>query len=523
MHLIRATLNLFVQAVADRFLAHLLLIGCALCWGAAGRSQSMAHEPPRGLITASWKLETVLLTDGRRLEGLVVDAVSDAQEIGFVQVVRPPGKPMYLIAWGRVAANRIDSIERLAADDHAILKANVQAFRDRHDIRLNAETAVRLSRTDDDEPWRYTGRWFSLESSADSHLTRQAIVRLEQMFVALETLVPPTADTVKKKNSHGAPSLGPPLSIQLCGTSAEYRRVQNDLGISLKNPAFFVPKRRLLVAGSDMPAIIEQEKIAVENLDVVLKRYADLDRTLEDGVHRLLADLAKQGIPPSERTKILHAARSRWDREKGLALLQIDSLRRENAQRVEVARRNFYGWLIHETWHAYADRFIKPHSEGGLPAWLDEGLAQVFETAPLEAGELRMDAPDPQRLLLLQELLRKSDSLSLADLLQTDQAQFLVVHAGPTTTSQRAYLMAWGLAFHLALLEPVLTPTSLSALTAVGTPTTDTTTGEQDRGGESYWALKQFETLVGMPLERFEIIWRKRMLSLGPSGAAQGR
>jgi len=483
----------------------------------------MADEPPRGLTTASWKLETVLLTDGRRLEGLVVDTVDDAHDIGFVQVVRPPGKPMYLIAWGRVAANRIDSIDRLAADDHATLKANVQAFRDRHDIRLNAETAVRLFRTDDDEPWLYTGRWFTLESSADSHLTRQAIVRLEQMFVAIETLVPPPTGTAQKKNSPVALSVGPPLSIQLCGTSAEYRRVQNDLGIRLKNPAFFVPQRRLLVAGSDMPAIIEQEKLAVENLDVVLKRYVDLDRALEEGVHRLAADLAKQGIPAGQRTKIVHTARSRWEREKGLALVQIEALRRENAQRVEAARRNFYGWLIHETWHAYADGFIRPHSEGGLPAWLDEGLAQVFETAPLEAGELRMDAPDPQRLLLLQELLRGSESLSLADLLTTDQAQFLVVHAGSTTTSQRAYLMAWGLAFHLALLEPVLTPTSLAALTAFGTSATDTTTGEQDRAGESDQALKQFEKLVGMPLEHFEIAWRERMLSLGPSGATQGR
>ena len=75
------------------------LLVCACGHQARGR----AGEPPRGLATAAWKLEVVELMDGRRLEGLIIDspplanhesATDQTDEIGFVQIMRFPGKPM---------------------------------------------------------------------------------------------------------------------------------------------------------------------------------------------------------------------------------------------------------------------------------------------------------------------------------------------------------------------------------------------------------------------------------------------
>ena len=59
--------------------------------------------------------------------------------------------------------------------------------------------------------------------------------------------------------------------------------------------------------------------------------------------------------------------------------------------------------------------------------------------------------------------------------------------------------MSWGLAFHLALLDPLLSPAAIEALVA---PT------------DRIEPVRQFEQLVGMPINQFETMWRARMLSL---------
>jgi hypothetical protein len=134
----------------------------------------------------------------------------------------------------------------------------------------------------------------------------------------------------------------------------------------------------------------------------------------------------------------------------------------------------------------------------GLPAWLDEGLAQVVESAPLEAGELRLDAPDPARLEALQKLLRDGAAPPLAEILRAGPDQFIAGHAGATEASGRAYLVAWGMAFDLAVAEPVLTPRAVAALGREG-------------GGDD---VARFEQLVGMPLDRFEPAWRRRIATV---------
>ena len=459
-------------------------------------------DPPAGLATSPWKLESLRLHDGRRLEGLVVEPASDGgprdpeAPVGFVQIVQPPGRAMELITWAPITAARIAAIERLPDADHALLARRVDAFRNRRGRQHAAETAVTLLRNDEDEPWRYTGRWFTIDSTADPSLTRKAVVLLEQVFSALEALVPPSVP-------HGD-AVGP-LRVTLCGTAGEYRSLQESLGVEAQHPAFYVPARGLLVAGSDMPALIDQERAAADSLALTEREISTRDRSFEVDVRRLATDLEQQGMPAAKRAEIVHLARSRWQQERDSLLAQIATARRDNAARVTKARHEFASRLTHEAWHAYADRRLVGSGCQPLPLWLDEGLAQVFETAPLEAGELRLDAPDPVRLKALQESLAGRDALPLVDLLRAGQGQFLVGHAGGRKASQQSYLMAWGLAFHLAVLEPVLTPASLAAIAA------------PVRGGdEASRRVAEFEQLVGMTVADFETVWRRRMLALRP-------
>ena len=458
-----------------------------------------AAEPSLGLATAPWKLESLTLHNGRRLEGLVVEpAPGDGPRdptapIGFVQIVQPPGRAMELITWAPISAARIAAIERLPDADHALLAQRVDAFRNRRGRQHAAETAVMLLRDDEDEPWRYAGRWFTIDSTADPSLTRKAVVLLEQVFAALEALVPPAVPAGKDVA---------PLRVTLCGTANEYRGLQESLGIEAEHPAFYVPAHGLLAAGSDMPAMIDQERTAADSLAVTERQISDRDRTFETDIRRLAGDLEKQGMPAGKRAEIVQLARNRWQREREAMLTQVATARRDNAARVADARRAFAARLTHEAWHAYADRRLVGSGRRPLPLWLDEGLAQVFETAPLEAGELRLDAPDPSRLKALQELLAGRDAPPLVELLRAGQGQFLVGHAGGRKASQQSYLMAWGLAFHLAILEPVLAPTSLAAIC------------EPVAGGDESARVVEFERLVGMPIEEFDTAWRRRMLGV---------
>jgi hypothetical protein len=461
----------------------------AACGSAGGA------DPAGDLGAVAWRLEAIELVDGRRLEGLVLSGEGGipgpaAEDIGFVQVIRPPGRPIHLIGWPPFPADTVRVVERLPEPAHRELAARVAAVREGARRREEAPS-VRLERSNEDDPWRYDGPAFRLESTADPTLTREAVVRLELMLEALEALVPPVVEAT-------------PFEVRLCGSEAEYRELQEGLGLRIENPACYLPGRRLLVAGSELSALVAQRQTAADLLEAARQTYAALDEAVEQRIRELAADLEARGIPAARRAEIVRLARLRWSREQGAELARIEAARRENDAAVADARRRFDARLAHEAWHAYADARLRQPAAPGLPAWLDEGLAQVVETAPVEAGEIRLDAPDPERLGRLQERLRAGGVPPIADLLTAGQAAFLAGHAGDDRAV--AYLAAWGLALDLAVTRPVLSRERIRELTAAG---------EDD-------SLMRFETLVGMPVDRFDRQWRERMRGLRPPAAAIG-
>ena len=161
------------------------------------------------LSAAAWKLETIEFTDGRKLYGLLEER-EDGGTL-FTQVVRPAGKPMYLISWTQLDPSRIESASKLSPEDHAVLVRRVETFRAHRDVQRAAEMEVDLERTGEDGPWIYRGSWFVMQSSADVPLTREAVVRLTQVFGALESLIPPRQFPSEV------------LTVKLCGSAAQYR------------------------------------------------------------------------------------------------------------------------------------------------------------------------------------------------------------------------------------------------------------------------------------------------------------
>jgi hypothetical protein len=171
--------------------------------------------------------------------------------------------------------------------------------------------------------------------------------------------------------------------------------------------------------------------------------------------------------------------------------------------------RRLFQMLYHEAFHAYLANFLYPagKDQPEVPRWLNEGLAQVFENAIVEAGDLRMGHPDDERLKRAKTALTarpdKCELVPLADLLRADPKHFLVRHGDNRQISDRHYLTSWALAFYLTFDCQLL-----------GTDRLDSYIRSVKMGSE----IKAFEQLVGKALPAFEKSFHLYLRSLRPDG-----
>ena len=192
---------------------------------------------------------------------------------------------------------------------------------------------------------------------------------------------------------------------------------------------------------------------------------------------------------------------------------------RANEDKFHSATSKLFAVLYHESFHAYVSEFVYPplppeavkagKGGGELPSWLNEGLAQIFETAVVEAGELRADHADAGRLLRAQERMKFAAAgerlVPVAELLLSGRAPFRAAHADQAAAADRAYLTSWGLAHYLAFGRRLIGGRPFeSYLAAVN-------------GGLD--PLSAFATLVGQALPAFEKDWHSYLTRLRPDGS----
>src|SRR5207244_13621708 len=101
-----------------------------------------------------------------------------------------------------------------------------------------------------------------------------------------------------------------------------------------------------------------------------------------------------------------------------------------NTKKFELATLRLFQTLYHEAFHAYLANFVYPPTEFEVPRWLNEGLAQIFETPTLDGSELFVGHPDGNRLARVQADLRKGEWLPLVDLLKAGADSFAGNRAG---------------------------------------------------------------------------------------------
>lgn len=396
-----------------------------------------AADPPP--FAHDWAFDALKLRNGVVLRGLVLD--EGPAGVRFRVVQRKPGRPTVWFSLF-VAPAEVVRLEKLSDADRAALRAKL----DEIDPSPQAE-ARRLEKIDlTPVDWpakgspglRYESDHFLLVSNAPGEVVRRAAYRLENVYAAFTRFLPPRA-----------PGAGPTL-IHVHGTFDGYQKAV-PAGVALKNPAYYDPAAHRIVCGTDLLRLGEDlaqvRADAKEALDALAKKEAELVR-----LYAKKPELARHLQP----IKDSRAA--------------IEKVAKANEETFERATRQAFQTLYHEAFHAYVGSYVYPPGAGPgeLPRWLNEGLAQVFETAVFEAGELRLGHADRQRLEKAQAALATGEFPPVADLLTAGPTAFVVRHDAQRPAVDRAYVATWALAAYLMFDRRVLgTPALDEFVTAV--------------------------------------------------------
>jgi len=468
----------------------------AILLAAANLASTTCAEPPEAadseapdspaLSTSDWKLEKVTLTDGKSYFGLI--EAEHPSSIDFVEVRRPRGKPMFLVV-RPIGRKRIASWERLSEDEQKDLRAKLEKYKNRALIegRRMEDLALNETRSDGLLLWNYTGSWFTLESTADELMTRRVIVRLGQIFAAYRQVLPP------RWTSKGR------VHLRIFGSADQYRAALAELNLEVKNPAVYLADKNLILAGSDLNRFgVELAQVNRQHREV----KQQLDALAADAPARLKqlgADLKANGVSTADRLKIVMGEQKKWEDQKRAAQRKMLALDRKNAAKFDEVTKVMFTRVAHEAFHAYLENHVYPRQVYDVPRWLNEGLAQTFESGLLEADSLRIDAPNAMALAQLQSDLRSGEPLELRELLTAGGETFLAGHQSGLQTS-RAYYYSWGLAYYLVFEHNVIGTSQFDEYLSPANSTQP--------------PVERFETLVGAPLAKFQSRWREAMLGL---------
>jgi hypothetical protein len=437
-----------------------------------------------------WKYDVVVLKPGvrpdgpRTLKGLLIGYKEDADEIELRVIYREDGEPTRLeassYAWKR---SQVESVQPLDPDERAVLERRVKALTQTpKEIRARFEK-LEFEAVDIDfgkgkkKGLRYVdeGGHFTLVSNVNKEVFRRSAERLALLYNAY-------AHTLPARQPSGKPTL-----ILLAGTQTDYQSLLKERGLNIFNPAFYDPTRNEVVCGTDLDRLGAQLEQARKDNDKVAEELKKRRKDLET--------LYKGKVPEAVLRPVVEGEK------------QLAAARSANDKFFEEATRLLFRRLYHESFHAYLAAFVTAGDRAEMPRWLNEGLAQLFETASIEGDEVRVARPDPERLKRARAALAAGELVPLKDLLRSGPKQFVVAHASDKETSDRYYLTSWALAYYLAFEGKILTSKKLDDYCRA-------THAKED-------PLEAFAALAGVKtdeLPRFEEKFREYIQKLRPAG-----
>jgi hypothetical protein len=422
-------------------------------------------------LAQDWKFDVIHLKNKERFEGLIVSETKE--EIRFKRVVREPSAPTRAMLIP-ISREEIARIERLSEAERKELAQRVELLDPRGEKEEAKMAALMLERVPwrgNGQAWAYSAKHFRLVSNCREDIVRRVAVRLEEIFQAyLDRL------GARRKPAQVA-------QVILFRSRAEYLAALKP-GLNILNPAFYDPVKNEIVAASDLEERAEELAQLRAKHDSLLRDLDEQERKLRSHFH---------GNPPMGMMAQIRQTRQ-----------SIHVVNNQNRDTFERLHRPLFTTLYHEAFHAYLDNFVYPSAEMPVPRWLNEGLAQIFETALVDTGELRVGHVDPRRLAAVQELVRKKEFPMLSDVLGSESKQFTVAHQSDARRSDRYFQASWALAYYLTFDRKLL-----------GSESLDGYVRSLHTGTE---AANAFQTLVGRPLAEFEKQFQQFIAALRPDG-----
>src|SRR5262249_53508321 len=154
---------------------------------------------------------------------------------------------------------------------------------------------------------------------------------------------------------------------------------------AVNNPAIYDMEHNRICCGSELQRLGDElehaRKQHQQALTDLLEKETELNKLYK-------------GRPPAQLLAPLRESRFR--------IAQQDD---KNERHFQDATTRLFQRLYHEAFHAYLANFVYPRGDAEVPRWLNEGLAQIFETAMVEASELRVGIVDRERARRVQELV----------------------------------------------------------------------------------------------------------------------
>jgi cell division septum initiation protein DivIVA len=297
-------------------------------------------------------------------------------------------------------------------------------------------------------------RLYQLRSTASAAVTSRVDAHLKLQFARYPALLP-----------RRIPRAVSP-TVELFGLLDDYRQALARRNLSIANPACYVASGHVVLLGFDGA-----------RYDVLLKTLADRADRLRAQDRELNADLNKRLKDEEDRLVSLGTrraeARKLSEQRKQQAKTASAALKRELKeleQSLTGELTDATGRLLesasHEAFHAYVAAYVYPPASGGLPRWLDEGLAQAVEHGTWPGNRLQVAAvpSELRKRLAAAKASRRGDDrvFDLSALLEADSTNYVLAGSSgaddeATLAAADTYLAAWSLTQYL-LAKGKLTP-----------------------------------------------------------------
>lgn len=454
----------------------------------SAQTTSNAETAAGTSVLDGFGMESVKLNDGKVYYGLIQRETNS--EVEFLEIVRSPGKPMFALL-RPLQRDEIGQLYHLRNEEHEKLAQRLNDFRNRVRIETSRLESINLQEVEENGflLLEHQDPFFTLRSTTTVEMTRRTIARVQQIVRACTQLLPPR-------------TRGRAITILLFGDTDQYHHFLQKRGIDVRNPAVFFPHERLIVAGSALDKFSARLAISRKQNADVLAQHASLDNQKRAWLDERRSDLSNRRLTQQEIESQLSLQLSQWQKQYEDLQRRIRQTNRRNSGKFDVVMRNTLRRIYHELSHAYLRSYVFPSQDFEIPAWLDEGLAQILEYAEIDVDTLRIDSVPRDRLEALQTDLLANQSLDLVRLLQADTNAFLASEETEFRESTTYYNYAWGITYHLFFRRNALAYGSLDKLT-----------GSPDSGSRR----EKFEQSVNTSLAVYASQWRADMLELTPT------